>query len=137
MLIKDAMSEYLNKVEVEYLRREQARLEAEAAAEAKRQQFIAALRERIELQYGLELTADEVTQWNVTDYGHGRYELYWCLEKGTVRLNRNATTEEISPGGIEKIEWTAWPRGDDYRSPTVTFDHLIPAVVYAQTGKRL
>lgn len=136
MLVKDAIAEQLIKIEEAELRRRLAELEAKAAAEVKRQEFINTLSERIELQYGLELTVDDIAAWEVICLGGNRYDMGWNMPHGGVRLDSYMSIEEVQPGGCAKLWWRAW-YNETYRQPTVTLEALLPALVYAQTGKQL
>lgn len=149
MLVHDALLEHLKLIDAEEERQAQARLAIAVNAETMRQQFIDALRERIELQYELEIVDEDLAQWKVTKMSHGaavasaivaaadgdRYEMRWNLAEGNVLLALNATTDEIMPGPDSiSISWSAYHNESRW---TVAFDSLVRALVYAKTGKSL
>lgn len=135
MKITVAMAEHLEKINAEEERQVQARQAKDAEDEANRQRFIATLRELIELQYDLELTDEDVAEWVVSKMSGDCYEMKWESESGSVMLAFNATITSIEPGpDAADLCWSA------YYAPTrwtASFKEIIPALVYARTGKHL
>jgi hypothetical protein len=135
MLVSEAIAECIKRIDAEEERKVQAMAEAEANAEVKRLEFIAALRERIESQYGLELTDAEVAEWDVKKMSGDLYEMKWAAPQGSVMLSANLNIEEVSTGPDSvAIGWSAYHAMARW---TASYENLIPALVFARTGKHL
>lgn len=130
--INRAVAEHLEKIAAAEERQAQAQAAREAAAEAKRLEFIATLRKRIEYQYGLQLTDDDIAQWEVKKVV-SNYDMRWIVPNGNLGLTANLTIEEVMVGGVE-IAWSAYSRTGNW---TKSFKDLVPALAFAQTGKFL
>lgn len=133
MFLADAVRLHIDEIVAEEERQAQAKAQANADAETKRQCFITSLRERIELQYGVELTAIDVSEWKVTEMAGNLYEMRWSVEGGSVMLALNISTEDVGDGGID-FAWSAYHAKTRW---TVGFDSLVRAIAYAKTGKSL
>lgn len=135
MLVKDAIAAQVRKIDEVKAQRELERVKKEEAAEAQRQQWIWAMRERLELQFGLELTSDDIAVWQVESMGsQGHYHLNWTLPEGSLSPDSHLSFEDVTPPGRD-WQWSASYYGDYGR----TYHNLglIQALTYAATGKSL
>lgn len=134
MLIKEAIAAQVRKIDTERAVLELQRVKRETEAEARRQQWIAAMRERLELQFVLELTSDDIAAWSVKLVGVERYHMSWALPEGSLSADENLCLDDVTPPGRD-WKWSASYFGD-YGSTKHNLD-LIQALTYAATGKCL
>lgn len=136
LTVQDAIAAHLKRIEAAELEAARIQAQKEALAEAARQRWIAAMRERIELEYGLVLTDEDVAAWTVEKMGGDSFEMDWLLsaEKGNkVWPNQTLNFDNVTPPGIDWL-WNAW---NCDAGQCLGFETLIAALTYAQTSKRL
>lgn len=134
MLVKDAIEAQVRKIDEVKAQRELERISKEQAEETQRQQFIAAMRERLELEYGIELISDDIAAWSVKLVGVERYHMSWQLPEGSLSSKDNLHLNDVTPPGRD-WKWSASHYGD-YGTTKHNLD-LIRALTYAVTGKCL
>lgn len=111
-----------------------ARYAAEQALhEAARHEFATAMRERLELEHGLEFDDDQVATWQVDDTGTNNGTLFsfgMPFNNGDVRTAYDYRLADVTPPG-GKLEW----RVGAYGGITKFNQDLIGAITYVFTGK--
>jgi hypothetical protein len=136
MNVQEAVAKKLTQIE----RREQdkiARLAAlKAQEEAACEEFRQAMRERIELEYGLEFAGGEVFGWQVQrtqrdDVNGAVFTFEMDLEVGVVRLMLPASLKHVGPPG-DQLRWEAARKESIYRDCGTD---LIAALTLALTGR--
>jgi hypothetical protein len=134
MNVQEAVAQQVAKIEQRELEAAAKRAALIAQEEAACEEFRQAMRERIELEYGLAFTGGEVFPWEVKATGNNCGRLFsfrMAFDNGYVEARYDYRLADVTPPG-QKLEWRAAGYG-----VVIDFgDDLIAALTYVITGKQ-